>query len=145
MSKRAREGKDTDQVHAVTRAGHQANITERVQRTELVKLQALVHEMYGHKLDSPKSTVDAPDELVHCCAQILILLDVLTRRHSKLYKDNPADPLGMLCEEKLECVELLRHALDIVESVDTNDDLDAVEALFEGSDALLDGFFLQVL
>jgi hypothetical protein len=62
-----------------------------------------------------------------------------------LYKDNPADPLGMLCEEKLESVELLRHALDVIESVYTNDDLDAVKALFERSDALLDGLFLQVL
>ena len=51
----------------------------------------------------------------------------------------------MLCEEKLESVELLRYALDIVESVDTNDDLDAVKALFERSDALLDGLFLQIL
>jgi hypothetical protein len=116
-----------------------------VQRTEFVELQALVHEMYWHKLDSPKATVDTPDELVHRRAQVLILLDILTRRHGKLYKDNPADPLGMLCEEKLESVELLRHALDIVESVDTNDNLDAVKALFERSDALLDGLFLQVL
>ena len=104
-----------------------------------------MHKMYRHKLDSPKATVNTPDELVHCRAQVLILLDVLTRRYSKLYKDDLADPLGMLCEEKLESVELLRHALDIVESVDTDDDLDAVKALFEGSDALLDGLFLQIL
>lgn len=51
----------------------------------------------------------------------------------------------MLCEEELESVELLRHALDIVESVDTNNNLDAVEALLEHSDALLDGLFLKVL
>lgn len=141
-----REGRgDTDQVHAVARAGHQANVTECVQRTEFVKLQALVHEMDRHKLDSPKAAVDTPDELVHRRAQVLVLLDILTRRHGKLHKDDPADPLGMLCEEKLESVELLRHALDIVESVDANDNLDAVEALFERGDALLDGLFLQVL
>ena len=93
--------------------------------------------MYRHKLDSPKATVDTSDELIHRRAQVLVLLDILTRRHSKLDKDDPADPLWMLCEEKLECVELLRHALDIVESVNTNDDLDAVKALFERSDALL--------
>ena len=101
-----------------------------------------MHEMYWHKFDSPKATVDTPDELVHCRAQVLILLDILTRWYSKLHKDNLANPLRMLCEEKLESVELLWHALDIVESIDTDDDLDTVKALFEGSNALLDGLFL---
>lgn len=51
----------------------------------------------------------------------------------------------MLGEEEFKCVKLLRNTLDIVKPVDTDDDLDAVEALFKGSDTLLNGLFLQVL
>jgi hypothetical protein len=51
----------------------------------------------------------------------------------------------VLGEEEFKCVKLLRNTLDIVKPVDTDDDLDAVEALFKGSDTLLNGLFLQVL
>jgi len=71
----------------------------------------------------------------------LILLDVLTGRDGQLYEDNLSDPLRVLSQEKLECVKLLWYALDIVESVYTDDDLDAVKSLFKGSDALLDDPF----
>jgi len=50
-----------------------------------------------------------------------------------------------LGEEEFECMELLRNALDIVKSVDTDDDLDAIEALLKGSNTLLNGLLLQVL
>jgi hypothetical protein len=51
----------------------------------------------------------------------------------------------VLGEEEFKCVKLLGNALDIVKPVDTDDDLDAVEALFKGRDTLLNRFFLQVL
>jgi hypothetical protein len=50
-----------------------------------------------------------------------------------------------LGEEEFKCVKLLRNTLDIVKPVDTDDDLDAVEALLKGSNTLLNGLFLQVL
>jgi len=43
----------------------------------------------------------------------------------------------MLGEEELECVELLGNALDIVETVDADNNLDSVEAVLEGGDTLL--------
>ena len=42
-------------------------------------------------------------------------------------------------------MKLLRNTLDIVKPVDTDDDLDAIEALLKGRNTLLNGLFLQVL
>ena len=75
----------------------------------------------------------------------MVLLDVLSRGHGELRKDNLSNPLRVLGEEEFKCVKLLGNALDIVKPVDTDDDLDAVEALFKGRDTLLNRFFLQVL
>jgi hypothetical protein len=132
----------THQVHAVTRAGYQADIADCIQRAQFVKGQALMHKVYRHELDSSETTIDATDELVDSCAQVLVLLYVLSGRDSKLRKDNLPNPLWVLSEEELESVELLRNALDIVKAVDADDDLDTVEALLEGSDTLLNGLFL---
>lgn len=104
-----------------------------------------MHEVYRHKLNGAETSVDTTNELVYSCAQILVLLDVLSRGHGELHKDDFSDPLRVLGEEEFKCVELLRNALDVVKSVDTDDDLDAVEALLKGSDTLLNGLFLQVL
>jgi hypothetical protein len=141
----AKEIDVTHQVHAVTRTGHQADIADRVQRAQFVKRQALMHKVYRHKLDSAETSVDTTDELVDGCAQILVLLDVLSRRHGKLNKDNLSDPLWVLSEEEFKSMELLRNAFDIIKPIDPDDDLDAIEALLKGCDALLNGFFLQVL
>jgi hypothetical protein len=104
-----------------------------------------MHEVYRHKLNGAETSVDTTNELVYSRAQVLVLLDVLSRGHGELCKDDLSNPLRVLCEEEFECVELLRNTLDIVKSVDTDDDLNAVEALLEGSDALLNGLLLQVL
>jgi hypothetical protein len=47
-----------------------------------------VHEVDGHKLDSSEPTVDAPDKLVDCGPQVLILFDILTGWNSELDKNN---------------------------------------------------------
>jgi hypothetical protein len=104
-----------------------------------------MHKVYRHKLDSTETSVDTTDQLVDGCTQILVLLDVLSRGHGKLNKDNLSDPLWVLSEEEFKCMELLRNAFDIIKPIDPDDDLDAIEALLKGCDALLNGFFLQVL
>jgi hypothetical protein len=98
--------------------------------------------VYRHELDSSETSIDTTDELVDSCAQVLVLLDVLSGGYGKLCKNDLSDPLWMLSEEELERVELLGDALDIVKTVDADDDLDAVEALLEGCDPLLDGLLL---
>ena len=104
-----------------------------------------MHEVDGHELDRSKTSVDAPNELVDCRAQVLVFLDILARGYGKLRKDNLADPFRMLCQEELERVQLLGDTLDVVQTVNANDDLHAVEALLERGDALLDTLLLQIL
>ena len=93
--------------------------------------------MYWHELDSPETSIDTTDKLVNSCTQILVFLYVLSGRNSKLHKDDLPDPLWVLGEEELKCVELLGNALDIVEAVNADNNLDSVEALLEGCDTLL--------
>ncbi len=52
-----------------------------------------------------------------------------------MHEDDLADPLGVLLEENLEGMQLLGYTLNVVESVDTDDDLDAFKAFFELLDA----------
>jgi hypothetical protein len=104
-----------------------------------------MHKVYRHKLDSAETSVDAADEFVYSCAQILVFLDILSRWHSELCEDDLSNPFWMLSEEELECVELLGNALDVIESIDTDDDLNAIEALLKCSDTFLNRFFLQIL
>ena len=98
--------------------------------------------MDRHKLDRAKASVDTTDEFVDRRAQILILLDVLARWHGELHEYDLSDPLWVLSKEELECLELLGHALDIVESVYADDDLDAVKALLKACNTALNGLFL---
>lgn len=39
-------------------------------------------------------------------------------------------PFWMLREEELKCMQLLRNALDIIQSIDTYNELHALETLF---------------
>jgi hypothetical protein len=93
--------------------------------------------VYGHELDSPETSIDTTDKLVDSCAQILVLLYVLSGGNSKLGKDDLPDPLWVLGEEELECVELLGNTLDIVEAVNTDNDLDSAKTVLESCDTLL--------
>jgi hypothetical protein len=51
----------------------------------------------------------------------------------------------MFSQEDLECVQLLRDTLDVVETVNTDDQLDALKLLLKSGDALLDLGFLETL
>jgi hypothetical protein len=140
----SREGK-TDEVHPVARRRDEADVRDGVERAQLVERQALVHKVDGHEVDGAEPAVDAADELVDGAPQVLVLLDVLPRGHRELDEHDLADPLGVLREEELERVQLLRDALDVVEPVDADDDLDALEAALERREAVLDDLLLQVL
>jgi hypothetical protein len=51
----------------------------------------------------------------------------------------------MLCEEEFESVQLLWNTLDVVKTVDTNDDFHATETLLELGDTVDDGLFFEIL
>lgn len=44
--------------------------------------------MDGHEFYRSKSAIDASDEFVHSCAEILVLFNVLSRGNCKLNEDN---------------------------------------------------------
>jgi hypothetical protein len=104
-----------------------------------------MHKVYRHKLESAETPINTTDELVDLCEQSPVLLQVLSRGHGELHKDNLSDPFWVLSEEELEGMELLRNALDRIKPIDADDDFHAVKALLKGSDTLLNGLFLQVL
>ena len=97
-----------------------------------------MHEVDRHELDGAELAVDASDKFVDDSAEVLVLLDILARGNGDLYEDNLANPLRVLGKEDLESVQLLGHTLDIIQTVDTDNELDALELLLERCDALLD-------
>lgn len=84
----ARDVLVADEVHAVARAADEADIADRVERAQLVERQGLVHEVDGHEVDSAEATIDTADKLVDGRAEVLVLLDVLTRRDGQLDEDD---------------------------------------------------------
>lgn len=54
-----------------------------------------------------------------------------------------ADPFRVLLEEDLHGVKLLRNTLDVIETVDADDEFDPLETALERLDALLDGDLLE--
>lgn len=104
-----------------------------------------MHEVDGHELDGAELAVDASNELVHDSTQVLVLFDILARGNGDLHKDDLADPFRVLSQEDLKSVQFLRHTLDVVQAIDTDDEFDALEFLFEGGDALLNLGLLQTL
>jgi len=135
----------THEVHAVAGRRDEARVRDGVERRELGEGDRAVHKVDRHPVDGTEAAVDAPDELVDHGAQVLVLLDVLARGDGDLDEDDLADPLGVLLEEDLHGVELLRHALDVVEAVDADDELDALEPAPQGRDALLHLVLLERL
>lgn len=58
---------------------------------------------------------------------------------------NLANPFRMLCEEEFESMQLLWNTLDVVETVDTNNDFHAAETLLELGDAVDNRLLFEIL
>lgn len=69
--------------------------------------------------------------------QLLILLDVLPAWHGYLDEHNFIAQFRVVVQKFIECLQLLRETLDMVESIDAHNDLDAFVLFFQGLDALL--------
>lgn len=61
--------------------------------------------------------------------QLLVLLDILSTRHSNLDENHLSNPIRIVAEKLLESVELLDKALDVIEPVNAEDDLDVLISL----------------
>lgn len=92
-----------------------------------------------------EASVYTSNQLVYHLPKILVLLHIATTRHSDLDEHNFPDPLRVLIQEHFEGVQLLRDALDVVQTVDSDDELDALELLLQLRDSLLDRGLLQSL
>jgi hypothetical protein len=56
-----------------------------------------------------------------------------------------AYPFRMLREEQLQRMQFLRHALDVIQPIDTHDHLDSSKPFLQARNPLLHRLFLQVL
>lgn len=83
-------------------------------------------------------SVDSSDQLVDDSAEILVFFDVLSGRNGNLDQHNLTDPLRVLGQEDFEGVQLLGNTLDVVETVNTNDQLDALELALKSGNTLHD-------
>ncbi|KAI6763063.1 hypothetical protein HG530_009043 [Fusarium avenaceum] len=63
--------------------------------------------------------------------------------YSNLNQNNLTNPLGVLGEEYLKSVQLLRHTLDIIQAINSNNKFDAFELSAKGSNTLLNLWLLQ--
>ena len=87
--------------------------------------------------------VDSSDKFVDNGAKVLIFLNILSRRDSNLHQDDFANPFGMLCQEDFKGMELLRDTLDVVETVDTDNQLYTLELALQRCNALHDLWFFK--
>jgi hypothetical protein len=66
----------------------------------------------------------------------LVLLYILSRRDGNLNQHNLANPFRVFCQEDFKSVKLLGNALDVIKTVNTDNQLDTLELLLESLDAL---------
>ena len=114
------------------------------------ELDGTYNSQYSNKGAKPdlltELAVNSANEFVDHGSQVLVLFDILSTRHSDLNQDDLANPLGVLGEENLKSVQLLRNALDVIQTIHTDDELHALELALKGSNALLNlGLFQTIL
>ena len=98
--------------------------------------------MNRHKLDGTETTIDSSDELIDHSAKILVFFDILTTGYCYLHEDNFSDPFWMFRQEYFECMELLRNSFDVIQSVNSDNQLDTFEFALQDGDAVLYRWFL---
>jgi hypothetical protein len=77
---------NTYQVHTITCTRDKADIARRIQGSELIKRQALVHVVNWRVLHGPEAAIDPSNEFVDDRPEVLVLLDVLPRGNSQLHQ-----------------------------------------------------------
>jgi hypothetical protein len=80
--------------------------------------------------------VDSADEFVDNCTEVLVLLYILSRRDGNLNQHNLANPFGVFCQENFKSVKLLGNTLDVIKTINTDNEFDTLELLLECLNAL---------
>jgi hypothetical protein len=98
-----------------------------------------------HWIALTESSVYPSHELVHHLPEVLVLLDIASAGHGHLDKHHLAYPLGVLVQENLQGVQLLRNTLDVIETINSDDELDALELFLQLRNPFLNRRLLQAL
>ena len=133
----ARDEFEGDQVRPIAQRGDEHDVRAEVQRAQLLERHRLVEIMDRHVLERAERPVDARDELMHVGAKLLESSDLGARRNGDLKQDDLAAPLRVLLQEELERLEFVRDALDVIEPVDSEEHLLAVEPPLQIDDLIL--------
>ena len=75
------------QVHSISSTAYKTHVTDIVKGYKLDKVHRLMHIMNRHEFYAPELTVNTTNEFIHCCAEILVLLNIATRWNCDLNQD----------------------------------------------------------
>ena len=117
------------QVHAVLQRSDESHVGGPIVRGEPLALQAPMHVPDRRPAPARELAVDLADETVDERLVLLVPRDLLAARNDDLDQGHLALHLGMPAQERAERLELLRHALRVVQPVDPEDELAARLAL----------------
>jgi len=76
----------TYQVHTIASTRDKADIARRIQGSELIKRQTLVHVMDRCVLHGAEAAIDPSNEFVDYRPEVLVLFDILPGRHCQLHQ-----------------------------------------------------------
>lgn len=133
------------QIHAVSRTRDQTSVRHCVHRDQFLERHRAMEVVDRRVVDGSESSVDLADQLIDARPKVLVLFDILSRRNGQLNqhtlelqrvsrnmtvgepRTHLLHPFWMLRQENLEALQFLRNTLDVVESVNTDDDLLALK------------------
>ena len=115
------------QVHAVAQRRHQAYVRDGVERRQFRECELAVEVVDWDVRQRAVPAVDAAHDLVHERPQPAILRHVGAGRDRNLDEEDLVAPLGVFLEKLFESEQLLRDALDHVQPVHAEHDLDERE------------------
>ena len=110
------------EVHAVAQRRHEHDVRRSVERHDVVLRERPVHVVDGHPVHRRERAVDAPDELVHRPAELLVARDLVARGDGDLDEPHLAAPVRLALEQALERQQAPRDALGVIEPVDPQED-----------------------
>ena len=120
-----------DEVHPVPERRDHHHVGSPVERDERGLRDVAMHVLDRRHPGLPEAAVDAGDEELDLVALRPVLGALEPRRHDHLHHRRRLRAVGILLEEALERLELLRDALRVVEPLDAEDEMAALVLLFE--------------
>jgi hypothetical protein len=89
--------------------------------------------------------IDFPNQFLNLSSELLVYLQIGATWNGHLYQYNPANLVWVLLEKLIQGLKLLWYALNVVKTVDANQDLHAPEILSSGPYHFLNVSVVQTL